>query len=325
MTTLNRRAMVLTGIAAAAGFAAESRAQAWPAKPIRWVVPYTAGGLTDVVTRLVLSRMNVGQPFVVDNKPGANALIAAEFVANAPADGYTLATFITAQATNKTLYAGKTKFDLVKSFEPISLVSESPLIICVSNDLPVKTVGELIAYAKKNPGKISYGSTGIGAAAHLTTELIKQIAGIDMVHVPYKGTAPALADLVSGNIQLLLEVPIGVMSQINAGKIRGLALLAKERVPAIKEIPTIVESGGPPIVASSWSMFFAPAGTPREIIDKVSQAAIEALKDKEVRSRLIEQAVVPIGTTPADATKFLHSEFDRWEKVIKSAGVKVEG
>ena len=325
MTTLSRRSMVFAGVAATAGFATESRAQAWPAKPIRWVVPYTAGGLTDVVTRLVLSRMNVGQPFVVDNKPGANALIAAEFVANAPPDGYTLATFITAQATNKTLYAGKTKFDLVKSFEPISLVSESPLIICVSNDLPVKTVGELIAYAKKNPGKISYGSTGIGAAAHLTTELIKQIAGIDMVHVPYKGTAPALADLVSGNIQLLLEVPIGVMSQINAGKVRGLALLAKERVPAIKEIPTIVESGGPPIVASSWSMFFAPAGTPPEIIDKVSQAAIVALKDDEVRSRLIEQAVVPIGTTPAEATKFLHSEFDRWEKVIKSAGVKVEG
>jgi len=325
MTTLSRRSMVFAGVAATAGFATESRAQAWPAKPIRWVVPYTAGGLTDVVTRLVLSKMNVGQPFVVDNKPGANALIAAEFVANAPPDGYTLATFITAQATNKTLYAGKTKFDLVKSFEPISLVSESPLIICVSNDLPVKTVGELIAYAKKNPGKISYGSTGVGAAAHLTTELIKQISGIDMVHVPYKGTAPALADLVSGNIQLLLEVPIGVMSQINAGKIRGLALLAKERVQAIKEIPTIVESGGPPIVASSWSMFFAPAGTPREIIDKVSQAAIEALKDNEVRSRLIEQAVVPIGTTPAEATKFLHSEFDRWEKVIKSAGVKVEG
>jgi tripartite-type tricarboxylate transporter receptor subunit TctC len=315
----------VTGAAAmtlATGSAA--KAQNWPAKPIRWVVPYTAGGLTDVVTRLTLQQMDVGQPFVVDNKPGANSLIAAEFVAKAAPDGYTFITLLPAHVANVTLYAGKLNFDPVKSFVPITLATSSPLIICTANDLPVKTVGELIAYAKKNPGRISYGSTGIGAAAHLTTELMKQVTGTDMVHVPYKGTAPALADLVSGNIQLLIDVPIGVISQIRAGKIRGLALMAKERVPGIQEIPTIVESGGPLIEASSWAMFLAPAGTPSTIVEKIAAAARRALGDETLRKRLLEQAVIPIGASPAETATFFETETRKWRQVIERAGVKVE-
>ena len=230
MSKINRRT-ILAASAAAALAPSQLRAQAWPAKPIRWVVPYTAGGLTDSVTRLTLEKMNVGQPFVVDNKPGANSLIGAEIVANAPPDGYTFLTVIAAHAANKTLYAGKLKFDPVTSFAPVSLVAIAPIMILVSNDLPVKTVGELIAYAKANPGKISFGSSGVGAAAHLTSELIMQVTGTKMVHVPYKGTAPALADLMSGNIQMLLDVPIGTMSQVKAGKVRALAMMSKERVP----------------------------------------------------------------------------------------------
>jgi tripartite-type tricarboxylate transporter receptor subunit TctC len=194
----------------------------------------------------------------------------------------------------------------------------------VTNDLPAKTVGELIAYAKKNPGKLSFGSSGVGAAAHLTSELMKQVTGIDMVHVPYKGAAPALADLASGNIQVLIDAPIGVMAQVRAGKIRALAMLSKERVPGVEEVPTIAESGGPPIESSTWVMFLAPAGTPQDVIDRLAAEAGKAMKDEALRKRLAEQAVVPVGATPADTAKFLQSEIDKWEKVITTAGVKVD-
>lgn len=321
MMKINRRT-ALAATAAAALVPGAARAQAWPAKQIRWVVPYTAGGLTDVTTRLTLEKMNVGQTFVVDNKPGANSLIGAEIVANAAPDGYTFLTVIAAHAANKTLYAGKLKFDPVKGFAPVSLVGVAPLIITVTNDLPVKNVGELIAYAKKNPGKISFGSSGVGAAAHLTSEMMKQVAGIDMVHVPYKGTAPALADLASGNIQMLIDAPIGVMTQVRAGKIRALAMLSKNRVPGVEEVPTIVESGGPLIESSTWVMFLAPAGTPKEIVDKVSAEVSKAVKDEALRKRLAEQAVIPVGATPEETGKFLQSEIDKWEKVITTAGVK---
>jgi tripartite-type tricarboxylate transporter receptor subunit TctC len=323
MKTINRRT-ALAATAAAALLPGAARAQAWPAKPIRWIVPYTAGGLTDVVTRLTLEKMNVGQTFVVDNKPGANSLIGAEAAANATPDGYTFLTVIAAHAANKTLYAGKLKFDPVKSFSPVSLVGVAPLIICVSNDLPVKNVGELIAYAKANPSKLSFGSSGVGAAAHLTSELIKQVTGIKMEHVPYKGTAPALADLASGNIQVLIDAPIGVISQVRAGKIRGLAMLSKDRVPGVEEIPTIVESGGPLIESSSWVMFLAPTGTPKDIVDKVSAEVSRAVKDEALRKRLAEQAVIPVGATPEDTGKFLQNEIDKWEKVITAAGVKAD-
>jgi tripartite-type tricarboxylate transporter receptor subunit TctC len=323
MMKINRRT-ALAATAAAALVPGAARAQAWPNKSIRWVVPYTAGGLTDVTTRLTLEKMNVGQTFVVDNKPGANSLIGAEIVANAAPDGYTFLTVIAAHAANKTLYAGKLKFDPVKGFAPVSLVGVAPLIITVTNDLPVKNVGELIAYAKKNPGKISFGSSGVGAAAHLTSEMMKQVAGIDMVHVPYKGTAPALADLASGNIQMLIDAPIGVMAQVRAGKIRALAMLSKNRVPGVEEVPTIVESGGPLIESSTWVMFLAPAGTPKEIVDKMSAEVSRAVKDESLRKRLAEQAVIPVGATPEETGKFLQSEIDKWEKVITTAGVKAD-
>ena len=323
MKTINRRT-ALAATAAAALMPGAARAQTWPNKPIRWVVPYTAGGLTDVVTRLTLEKMNVGQTFVVDNKPGANSLIGAEAVANATPDGYTFLTVIAAHAANKTLYAGKLKFDPVKSFSPVSLVGVAPLLISVTNGLPVKNVAELIAYAKANPGKLSFGSSGVGAAAHLTSELMKQVTGIQMEHVPYKGTAPALADLSSGNIQLLIDAPIGVMTQVRAGKIRALAMLSKDRVPGVEEVPTIVEAGGPLIESATWVMFLAPAGTPKEIVDKVSAEVSKAVKDEALRKRLAEQAVIPVGATPEDTGKFLQNEIDKWEKVITTAGVKAD-
>jgi len=323
MTRINRRT-VLAASAAAALMPQGLRAQAWPAKPMRWVVPYTAGGLTDSVTRLTLEKVNVGQTFVVDNKPGANSLIGAEIVANAAPDGYTFLTVIAAHAANKTLYAGKLKFDPVTSFAPVSLVAIAPIMILVSNDLPVKSVGELIAYARQNPGKISFGSSGVGAAAHLTSELIMQVTGTKMVHVPYKGTAPALSDLMSGNIQMLLDVPIGTMSQVRAGKVRALAMMSKERVRGADDIPTIVESGGPLIESSSWVMFMAPAGTPKEIVDRLAGEVGKAMQDETLRKRLADQAVIPVGATPAETVTFLQSEVEKWQKVITTAGVKID-
>lgn len=323
MTRLNRR-HVLAAAGAAALLPSAGRAQAWPAKPIRWVVPYTAGGFTDVSTRLTLERINLGQPFVVDNKPGANSLIGAEAVAKSAPDGYTFLTVIAAHAANKTLYAGKLSFDPETSFAPVALVGVAPLILTVTNSLPVKSAGELIAYAKANPGKISFGSSGVGAAAHLTSELLKQVAGIQMEHVPYKGTAPALADLVSGNIQMLVDAPIGVMAHVRSGKIRGLCMFSKERVPGADEVPTIVESGGPLIESSSWSMFLAPAGTSKEIVDRLSGEVAVAMKNEELRKRFAELAVIPGGTTPAETAKFLADEVEKWRKVIVTANVKVD-
>ncbi len=329
-TKFNRRTILTAGAAAAltpgaALFASPAGAQAWPSKPIRWVVPYTAGGLTDSVTRLTLEKTNVGQTFVVDNKPGANSLIGAEAVATATPDGYTFLTVIAAHAANKTLYDGKLKFDPVTSFAPVSLVGIAPIMILVSNDMPVKSVGELIDYAKKNPGKISFGSSGVGSAAHLSTELIMQVTGTKMVHVPYKGTAPALNDLMAGNLQLLLDVPIGTMSQVRAGKARALAMMSKDRVPGAEDVPTIVELGGPLIELSSWVMFMAPAATPKEIVDKLGAEVAKAVKDDALRKRLAEQAVIPVGATPAETVKFLNDEVEKWRKVITTAGVKVEG
>jgi len=323
MAELRRRDVLAAG-AAVSLMQGAARAEGWPAKPIRWIVPYTAGGLTDITTRVTLEKTQIGQAFVVENKPGANSQIGAEMVANAPPDGYTFLTVIAAHAANKTLYAGKLKYDPVKSFAPVALVGVAPLILTVTNDLPVKNVGELIAYAKKNPGKLAFGSSGIGAAAHLTSELLKQTAGIDMEHIPYKGTAPALSDLIAGHIQMLIDVPIGVISQVRGGKIRALAMLSNERVPGVEEVPTIVESGGPLIESSTWVMFLAPAGTPAEIVNRLQSEVAKALKDETLRKRLADQAVIPVGATPADSAKFLQVEIDKWAKVIDTAGVRPE-
>jgi tripartite-type tricarboxylate transporter receptor subunit TctC len=324
MKIITRRSVLAASAAASLVPGAAGAQGAWPNKPIRWVVPYTAGGFTDVSTRLTLEKINLGQPFVVDNKPGANSLIGAEAVAKSAPDGYTFLTVIAAHAANKTLYAGKLAFDPESSFAPVSLVGIAPMILTVTNNLPVKDVGELIAYAKANPGKISYGSSGVGAAAHLASELLKQVAGIQMEHVPYKGTAPALADLVSGNIQMLIDAPIGVMAHVRSGKIRALAMLSKERVPGADEVPTIVEAGGPPIESSSWSMFLAPAGTPKDIVERLSAEVAKAMKNEDLRKRFAELAVIPGGYTPADTAKFMADEVEKWRKVIVTANVKVD-
>src|SRR5438128_2644700 len=279
-------------------------AQAWPAKPIRWVVPYTGGGITDVVTRVVTQKMqtSLGQPIVVDNRPGANSILGADIVAKAPADGYTTLTVIAAHAANATLYAGKLPFDTVKSFAPVSLVGIAPLILTVNNDLPAKDVKQLIAYAKANPGKINFGSSGIGAAAHLTTELLKQTAGIDMVHVPFKGTAPALTAEMANDIQILVDVPSTLMPHVRGGKIKALAMFSGKRLGSYPDVPTLAEAGGPAIESSTWVLFLAPAGTPRDIVNRLSAEAQKAINESDIKDRFSQIGIEPVGGTPEQAS-----------------------
>ena len=215
-------------------------------------------------------------------------------------------------------------FDPVKSFAPVSLVGIAPLIMTVTNDLPVKNVNELIAYAKANPGKLSFGSSGVGAAAHLTTELFKQTAGIDMVHVPYKGTAPALQDLIGGNIQILVDVPSALMPQVRGGKIKALAMFSAKRLAGAPEVPTIAEAGGPPIESSTWVMFLAPAGTPKEIVDRMSAEVAKAVASPDIKGSFEAIGIEPVGNTPEAAARFLDDEIAKWAKVISTAGVKAE-
>jgi tripartite-type tricarboxylate transporter receptor subunit TctC len=301
-------------------------AQSYPNKPIRWVVPYPGGGITDSVTRIVTQKMatSLGQPIVVDNRPGANSILGTDLVAKAAPDGYTIVTVIAGHAANATLYQGKLSYDPVKSFAPISLAGIAPLILTVNNNFPAKDVKELIAYAKANPGKVNFGSSGIGAAAHLTTELLKQTAGIDMVHVPFKGTAPALTALMAGDIQILVDVPSSLMPHARGGKIRALAMFSGKRIQGAPEVPTLAEAGGPPLESSTWVLFLAPAGTPRDIVNRLSAETRRAINESDIRERFNQIGIVAVGNAPEEAGKFLQDEVAKWAKVITAAGVKAE-
>jgi tripartite-type tricarboxylate transporter receptor subunit TctC len=319
--TAIRGALAVAGLVSGAGSAS---AGTWPDKPIHWIIPYAPGGFADVLTRMVLGRFDLGKPFVVDSRPGANGIIGTELVAQAPPDGYTFLTVVAAHAINKTLYAGKLKFDYEKSFSPVSLIATTPTMLLVANSLPVKTAGELIAYAKANPDKLSYGSTGVGSAGQLTVEMLKQATGIKMEDISYKGSAQAIADLSAGNIQVLVDGPSNAISHVRAGRIRALAMVSKDRIPGLTDIPTIVEAGGPAIESSSWVMFLAPAGTPSEIVHRLSADVQKAVKSPELSKQLVDLSLVPVGSTPEQATKFFADEVAKWGEVITKAGIKAE-
>jgi tripartite-type tricarboxylate transporter receptor subunit TctC len=306
-------------------FASTAKAQ-YPNKPIRWVVPYTGGGITDVVTRVVTQKMSgpLGQPIVVDNRPGANSILGSDLVAKANPDGYTMLTVIAGYAANITLYQGKLPFNPAKDLVPVSLAGIAPLIMTANNNFPARDVKELIAYAKANPGKVNFGSSGIGAAAHLTTELLKQTAGIDMVHIPFKGTAPALTAEMSGDIQILVDVPSTLMPHVRGGKIKALAMFSRERLSSYPDIPTLSEAGGPAIESSTWVMFMAPGGTPKAIIERMAAETAKAINESEIKDRFNQIGIIPVGNSPAQAQQFLDDEVAKWANVITKAGVKAE-
>jgi tripartite-type tricarboxylate transporter receptor subunit TctC len=300
--------------------------QSYPTKPIRWIVPYTGGGITDVVTRVVAQKMQgpLGQSIVVDNRPGANSILGSDLAAKAAPDGYTMVTVIAGYAANVTLYQGKLPFDPRKDLVPVSLAGTAPLILTANNNLPAKDARELIAYAKANPGKLNFGSSGIGAAAHLTTELFKQTVGIDMVHVPFKGTAPALTALMANDIQILVDVPSTLMPHVRGGKIKALAMFSKERIQGAPEVPTMAQAGGPALESSTWVLFMAPGGTPKPIIERLAAETAKAINESDIKERFNQIGIVPVGNSPAQAAQFLEEEIAKWAKVITTAGVKAE-
>lgn len=303
-----------------------SLAQTWPSKPIKWIIPYTPGGITDNATRMVVQKVQeqTGWNIVVENKPGANSILGADLAARAAPDGYTFLTVIGAHAANATLYAGRLPYDVVKSFAPVSLVGIAPLVMVANNNLPFKDVKELVAYSKANPGKVAFGSSGVGAAAHLTQELLKQITGADMVHVPYKGTAPALSDLMGGNLQVLTDTASALMPHVRSGKVKPIAVFANKRVLGASEVPTVVEAGGPAMEGSTWVLFLAPAATPRDIVNRLSQETAKAIRSPDLKAKFEALGIEAVGNTPEQAGKFLDEEIVKWAKVIKTADVKPE-
>lgn len=302
-----------------------AQAQTWPNKAIRMVVPYTPGGYTDLMARLVSERMAaaLGQAIVIENKPGANAVIGTDTVAKAAPDGYTFGTVIAAHSVNPTLNP-KLPYDTMKDLTYVSLTSVAPLILIATPSLPAKDMKEFIALAKAKPGQLNFASSGIGSAAHLTMEMLKSREGINLQHIPYKGTAGALQDTVGGQINVMFDVIGPLMSQVKSGNARALAVAAKERVPAAGDVPTMAEAGVPDFVSGTWSGIIAPAGTPQDIVDRMSAEAKKALADPELRKKLDDQGIVPMGTTPDEFKSFVTAEITRWKKVITDADIKMQ-
>ena len=325
-TRLSRRTFSLSAAALAASVAAPSLAQStWPNKPIRIIVPYTPGGFTDQMARLlqVGLQQRLGQPVIIDNKPGANSLIGVDALAKAPPDGSTFGVVIAAYAANTTLYP-KLPYDPKKDLVGVSLLGVSPLLAAVNNDAPFKTAKELIAYARANPGKVSFGSSGTGAAAHLTTELLKSLTGTFMIHIPYRGAVPALTDLIGGQIQLFLDAPTGLINQGKAGKVRLIGVASDRRLPALPDVPTFIEQGFPGFTGSTWAGMLAPAGTPRDIVKRMSDEVARIIKSDETRAKLEAMGTFPSGSTPEEFDAFINSETVKWAQVIKTAGVKLD-
>ncbi len=320
MPLLSRRVFT----AAAASVALPVLAQSpWPNKPIRLIVPYPPGGFTDQMARIVqIGLQNRLQLTVtVDNKPGANSIIGVDALAKAPADGSTFAVVIAAYAANTTLYP-KLPYDPHKDLTGVSLIGVSPLLAAVNNNAPFKTARELVDYARANPGKVSFGSSGNGSAAHLTTELLKALTKTYMVHIPYRGAAPALTDLLGGQIQLFFDAASGLIQPGKQGRVRLIGVSHDRRLPAAPEVPTFIEQGIAGFTGSTWAGMLAPAGTPREIVRRMAEEVTRIVRSDETRARLDGMGTFSAGGTPDEFDAFIAAETAKWAKVIKEAGVK---
>lgn len=321
--TVKRRDFAL-GMAALAALPS-AQAQAWPNKPIKIIVPYPPGGFTDITARLIAQKLQerLGQTVLIDNKPGANSVIGVDALAKSAPDGATFAVVIAAYAANTSLYP-KLPYDPAKDLAAVSLIGLSPLVAAVNNDAPFKTAAELVAYAKKNPGKISFGSSGNGSAAHLSTELLKALTGSYMVHIPYRGAAAALTDLMGGQIQLFLDAASGLINPGKTGKVRLIGVASDKRLPALPDVPTFIEQGVKGFTGSTWAGLLAPAGTPPAIIKRMADEVHAIVRTDEVRLKLEAMGTVPMGGTPAEFGAFISSETAKWGQVIRQAKVSVD-
>ncbi len=322
---LTARFLVVAGFCLALA-PAPADAQAWPSRPVRLVVPYPAGGPTDILGRVIAQKLTeaLGQPVTVDNRPGASGNLGSDLVAKAPADGYTLVLGNNAtHATNESLFPSM-PYQTLRDFTPVALVATVTNMVTVHPSLPVRSVAELVAHAKANPGRLNYGSTGNGSAAHLIGELFKATAGVDIVHVPYRGSAPAVTDLLAGQVQVMFATLPTVLTQVQDNKLRGLAITAPARLASQPAVPTLVESGFPGLIADAWFGLLAPAGTPAEIISRLAQETVKAVQADDSRRTLAAQGFEVTTSTPAQFAEHIRGEIAKWAKVIRDSGAKVD-
>lgn len=320
-----RRAALIALALGMAAFAGNAVAQAWPAKPVKLIVPYPPGGPTDIVARVIGQRLQAqtGQPFVVENRPGAGGNTGAEAVARSAPDGHTLLVATTAHAINPSLFKNLS-YNFSRDFAPISQLTSGPLVVVVHPALPARSIGELITLAKSDPGKLNFASSGNGQSTHLSAELFNTMAGTQIKHIPYKGSAPALADTIGGQTQLMFDTMLSAMPHVRAGKLRALAVTSAKRSPAAPEIPTVAESGLPGFEAIAWNGLLAPAGTPRDVLSKISSELRSAMEQPDVRERFEAQGFAAAWNTPEAFSTFVGAEIDKWARVVKASGATVE-
>ncbi len=318
-----RRAVLASLVSLVVLAAGPALAQSWPNKPIRLVVTFPSGGAPDILARLFSEKAQLGQPVVVDNKPGAGGNIGADFVAKSAGDGHTLVLgTVGTHSINGALYE-KMPYDMVKNFSPVSLIASAPNLLVVNNNVPVKTVPEFVAYLRANPDKLSFGSPGVGTSVHVSGELFKSMTGTRMTHVPYKGRQYAIPDLVGGSIQLMFDNMPSALPMAREGKIRAIAVTTAKRSAAAPEIPTIAESI-PGFEATTWFAMFAPAGTPKPVVDRLSAEVQRVFRLPEVGERLKTLGLEPVLSSPEELAAYQASEITKWSKVVKESGAKAE-
>ena len=303
--------------------AAQAQSSDWPSQPVRWVVPFPPGGAMDAIARTLGEKASaaLGQPFVIENKPGAGGNIGAESVARAKPDGYTIMITSIGMATNKPLY-GKLRYDPVKDFAPVSLLAVVPNVLVVNSTQPqVKSVADLVAAAKKAPGQLSYASAGNGTSIHLAGEMFTSLAGVEMLHVPYKGSGPAVSDLLGGQVNYMFDSITSASAHLQSGKLRALAVTTAKRSPSLPDVPTMAEAGIAGYDVSPWFAVFAPAGTPKPVIQRLNKALLDAMKLPDVVERFKTIGAEPVGSTPEALAAHLERESRMWTRLITDRGI----
>jgi tripartite-type tricarboxylate transporter receptor subunit TctC len=301
-------------------------AQPFPSKPARMIVPYPPGGSADILARAIGAKVGegLGQPVVIDNRPGAGTIIGTEATAKSAPDGYTfMLGTVSSHAINPALNA-RLPFDPVKDFTPLSLVASIPFAMIVHPSVPARSVQEFVALAKSKPGQLNYSSAGNGTSNHLAGELLKSMAGVDLVHVPYKGSAPALNDLIAGQVSLMFDLVLTAAPHIKSGAVRGLAVTGTQRSAVLPELPTVAETGLPGYEVSAWFGIFAPAGVPQPVAKRLNAEFVKVMQQPDLKQRLASLGADPLTSTPEEFSTYLRSEIDKWAKVVKASGMKVD-
>ena len=316
---------LVLAIALACGLPAATHAQSWPSKPIRYIVPFPPGGATDILARSIADKLGptLGQPVIVENRAGAAGNIGTELAAKAAPDGYTILMVTVAQSISETLYA-KLGYNLMRDLAPVILVARVPNVMVVHPSVPARSVKEFIDYVKANPGKINFASSGSGTSIHMSGELFKLLSGVDIVHVPYKGSAAALTDLIGGQVSVMFDNLPPSMPHIRSGKLRPLAITTTTRYPTLPDLPTMVEAGVPGYESSSWFGIMVPTGTSKDVVARLNAEARKIMALPDVRERFDQQGAIASPGTPEDFGAFIRAEIAKWGKVVKASGAKVD-